>query len=109
VVYTNPEMAGVGKTEEELKATGSNYSVMKLPMAYSGRFIAENETGNGYCKLIVDASEKIIGCHLVGNPASELIVAAGIAIEKSFTVDDFKRIVFPHPTVGEIIHESLFV
>lgn len=109
VVYTNPEMAGVGKTEEELKATGSNYSVMKLPMAYSGRFIAENETGNGYCKLIVDASEKIIGCHLVGNPASELIVAAGIAIEKSFSVDDFKRIVFPHPTVGEIIHESLFV
>jgi len=109
VVYTNPEMAGVGKTEEELKAAGSNYSVMKLPMAYSGRFIAENETGNGYCKLIVDTSEKIIGCHLVGNPASELIVAAGIAIEKNFTVDDFKRIVFPHPTVGEIIHESLFV
>jgi dihydrolipoamide dehydrogenase len=102
-------MAGVGKTEEELKAAGSNYSVMKLPMAYSGRFIAENETGNGYCKLIVDTSEKIIGCHLVGNPASELIVAAGIAIEKNFTVDDFKRIVFPHPTVGEIIHESLFV
>jgi dihydrolipoamide dehydrogenase len=109
VVYTNPEMAGVGKTEEELKAARSNYSVMKLPMAYSGRFIAENETGNGYCKLIVDTSEKIIGCHLVGNPASELIVAAGIAIEKNFTVDDFKRIVFPHPTVGEIIHESLFV
>jgi dihydrolipoamide dehydrogenase len=109
VVYTNPEMAGVGKTEEELKAAGLKYSIMKLPMAYSGRFIAENETGNGYCKLIVDTSEKIIGCHLVGNPASELIVTAGIAIEKNFTVEDFKRIIFPHPTVGEIIHESLFV
>ncbi|WP_321332493.1 dihydrolipoyl dehydrogenase [uncultured Bacteroides sp.] len=109
VVYTNPEMAGVGKTEEEMKAGGLNYSVMKLPMAYSGRFVAENEIGNGFCKLIVDESDYIVGCHIVGNPASELIVTAGIAIEKKFTVEDFKRIVFPHPTVGEIIHESLSI
>ena len=78
-------------------------------MAYSGRFIAENELGNGLCKLIIDENEKIIGCHIMGNPASELIVIAGIAIEKEFTVEDFKKIIFPHPTVGEIIHESLYI
>lgn len=108
VVYTNPEIAGVGKTEEELTAKGEAYKVLRLPMAFSGRFVAENELGNGICKLIVDDKDKIIGCHMLGNPASELIVIAGIAIEKEYTIDEFRKIVFPHPTVGEIIHESLF-
>ncbi|MDR2948219.1 MAG: dihydrolipoyl dehydrogenase [Prevotella sp.] len=108
VVYTNPEIAGVGQTEEELTAKGERFSVLKLPMAYSGRFVAENELGNGVCKLIISENKKIIGCHMLGNPASELIVIAGIAIEKSFTVEEFQKIVFPHPTVGEIIHEALF-
>lgn len=109
VVYTNPEFAGVGKTEEELKTNKTDFSVLKLPMSYSGRFVAENEMGNGICKLIVDKEDKVIGCHMLGNPASELIVIAGMAIEKEYTVEEFQRIVFPHPTVGEIIHESLFV
>ncbi|NDV95160.1 dihydrolipoyl dehydrogenase [Dysgonomonas sp. 521] len=108
VVYTNPEIAGVGQTEEELTAKGETFSILKLPMAYSGRFVAENELGNGVCKLIVSGDNKIIGCHMLGNPASELIVIAGIAIEKGFTVEEFRKIVFPHPTVGEIIHEALF-
>lgn len=109
VVYTNPEIAGVGQTEEELTANGIKYTACKLPMAYSGRFVAENELGNGVCKLIVDEQRKVIGCHMLGNPASELIVIAGIAIEKGFTVEEFRKIVFPHPTVGEIIHEALFL
>jgi dihydrolipoamide dehydrogenase len=108
VVYTNPEIAGVGQTEEELIVKGTAYSVLKLPMAYSGRFVAENEMGNGVCKLIVSEDQKIIGCHMLGNPASELVVIAGIAIEKGYTVDEFRKIVFPHPTVGEILHEALF-
>lgn len=108
VVYTNPELAGVGKTEEELTAQGIRYRVQKLPMVYSGRFIAENELGNGLCKLIVGDGERIIGCHLLGNPASEMIVVAGIAIEKGYTVEEFQKGVFPHPTVGEIFHETLF-
>ena len=107
VVYTNPEIAGVGKTEEELSAIGTGCHVIKLPMTYSGRFVAENEMGNGLCKLIVNENKQIIGCHLLGNPASELIVIAGMAIEKRYTVDEFRKIVFPHPTVAEIIHESL--
>jgi dihydrolipoamide dehydrogenase len=109
VVYTNPEIAGVGYTEEELTAKGIKYTVYKLPMAYSGRFVAENELGNGICKLIMSEDNKIIGCHILGNPASELIVIAGIAIEKGFTVEEFRKIIFPHPTVGEIIHEALFL
>ena len=66
VVYTNPEVAGVGKTEEELKASGEYYNLVKIPMTYSGRFVAENETGNGLCKLLTNVNGQIIGCHLVG-------------------------------------------
>lgn len=107
VVYTNPEIAGVGKTEEELQAEGIPYIVKKLPMAFSGRFVAENEQGNGVCKLILSEDETVIGAHLLGNPASELVVIAGIAIEKGMTAEELKSIVFPHPTVGEIIKEAL--
>lgn len=107
VVYTNPEIAGVGKTEEELQAEGTPYTVKKIPMAFSGRFVAENEQGNGVCKLILAEDETIIGAHLLGNPASELIVIAGIAVEKGMKVSELKSIVFPHPTVGEILKEAL--
>lgn len=107
VVYTNPEIAGVGKTEEELKASGTPYQVKKIPMAFSGRFVAENEMGNGACKLILAEDGTLIGAHLLGNPASELIVIAGIAIEKGMKAEEIKSFVFPHPTVGEIIKEAL--
>ena len=108
VVYTNPEIAGAGMSEEALQAAGITYHTIKLPMAYSGRFVAENEQGNGICKLIQDEEGHIIGCHIIGNPASELIVIAGIAIQKGYTIEEFQKSVFPHPTVGEIYHELLF-
>lgn len=107
VVYTNPEIAGVGKTEEELQASGTAYQVKKIPMTFSGRFVAENELGNGVCKLILSEDNVLIGAHLLGNPASELIVIAGIAIEKGMKADEIQSFVFPHPTVGEIIKEAL--
>ena len=107
VVYTNPEIAGVGKTEEELQASGTPYTVKKIPMAFSGRFVAENEMGNGVCKLILAEDGTLIGAHLLGNPASELIVIAGIAIEKGLKAEEITSFVFPHPTVGEIIKEAL--
>ena len=109
VVYTNPEIAGVGKTEDQLREEGVPYSVKQLPMAFSGRFVAENEMGNGVCKLITGADGTLLGAHILGNPASELIVIAGMAIEKGWTADDLKAFVFPHPTVGEIIKEALYV
>lgn len=107
VVYTNPEFAGVGKTEEELQTSGTPYQVKKIPMAFSGRFVAENEMGNGVCKLILAEDGTLIGAHLLGNPASELIVIAGIAIEKGMKAEELTSFVFPHPTVGEILKEAL--
>lgn len=107
VVYTNPEIAGVGRTEDELQAAGVDYQVKKIPMAFSGRFVAENEMGNGVCKLLLDGEGTLVGAHLLGNPASELIVIAGMAIEQGMKADQLTRFVFPHPTVGEILKEAL--
>lgn len=109
VVYTHPELASVGLTEEELKKMDAPYGVKRIPMAYSGRFVVENEQGNGQCKLLLDREDRIIGCHVVGTPASEFIVAAGMAVEKGYTVEEFRKVVFPHPTVSEIIHECLYI
>lgn len=109
VVYTNPEVAGVGKTEEELIAVGIEYKIYKLPLAYSGRFIAENETGNGIFKVITDGYEKVVGCHMLGNPSSEMIVTAGLAIEKGMTLDELQKTIFPHPTVIEVLHDISFM
>jgi len=107
IVYCSPEFAGVGKTEESLQANGIQYTAKKLPMAYSGRFVAENEMGSGVCKILEGQDGKILGVHMLGNPSSELIVIGGIAIEKGMTTEELKAIVFPHPTVGEIIKETL--
>lgn len=107
VVYTNPEIVGVGRTEEELQAAGVAYTVKKIPMAFSGRFVAENEMGNGVCKMILAEDGTLIGAHMLGNPASELIVIAGIAIEQGMKAEQLTHFVFPHPTVGEILKEAL--
>ncbi len=109
VVYTHPEIAGVGATEEDLMKNGVQYKVMGLPASYAGRFVVENETGNGYFKLLVDPNtHRILGGHMIGNPASEIIVTVGMAMTENLTVEEFKRHIFPHPTVGEIVHEALF-
>ena len=109
VVYTNPEVAGVGITEAEAAAKGLDYKAIKLPMAYSGRFVAENERGEGLCKIIVDNdSNKVLGVHMLGNPCSEIIHGACIAIEQGMTVEQLKKVVFPHPSVSEIIKETAF-
>ena len=107
VVYTNPEIASVGETEESLQKRGIAYRAVKLPMAYSGRFVAENEGMNGVCKLLLGSDDTVLGAHVLGNPASEIITLAGMAIELKLTADEWKKIVFPHPTVGEIFKEAL--
>jgi len=109
VVYTNPEVAGVGETEESAKAKGIAYKVAKLPMSYAGRFVAENEGGNGLCKVLVgEKYGEVIGVHLLGNPSSEIIYGACMAIEQEMTVKELQEVVFPHPTVSEIIKETIF-
>ena len=109
VVYTNPEVAGVGLTEDEAARKGIDVTVLKLPMAYSGRFVAENERGEGLCKILVcPSSHEVLGVHMLGNPSSEMIHSACIAIEQGMTVEKLKEVVFPHPTVSEIIKETVF-
>lgn len=107
VVYTNPEIAGVGETEESAQKKGLSYRVVKLPMAYSGRFVAENEGVNGVCKLLLAEDGTVLGAHVLGNPASEIITLAGMAIELGLKAEEWKKMVFPHPTVGEIFKEAL--
>jgi dihydrolipoamide dehydrogenase len=107
VVYTQPEMAGVGKTEEALQKEKIEYQVKKLPLTYSGRFVTENEQGIGACKILDSKDGDILGVHILGNPASEIIVGAGMAIAKGLKSNEWGAMIFPHPTVGEIIKETL--
>lgn len=109
VVYTNPEIACVGHTEKTAKEAGIEYRVAQLPMAYAGRFIAENEGGSGLCKVIYGAEHnEVIGVHMLGNPASEMIYGAALAIENEMTLNQLEEVVFPHPTVSEIFKETIF-
>jgi len=109
VVYTNPEVAGVGETEESAKAKGIAFRTAKLPMAYAGRFVAENEGGSGLCKVLVgEKYNEVIGVHMLGNPCSEMIYGACMAIEQEMTLAELQEVVFPHPTVSEIFKETIF-
>lgn len=108
VVYTNPEIASVGLTENQAADMGFTTEIRKLPMTFSGRFMAENEGETGLCKLILDAEKQtVLGVHCIGNPCSEFIAAASFAVSKGYTVAEMQQVVFPHPTVSEILHEVL--
>ena len=110
VVYTNPEFSGVGLTEEAARAKNIDYDVVRLPMAYAGRFTIENEGGSGFIKLLLGKKYKeVLGVHMLGNPSSEMIYGAVMAIEMEMTQKQLQEIVFPHPTVSEIFKEALFV
>lgn len=109
VIYTNPEVGAVGETAETVKAKGLDAKCVSLTLRYSGRYIAENEGGDGIVKLIVDKEHKtLLGVHMIGNYASEIIYGAAMMVEKQLRVDDVKKLVFPHPTVGEVIREAMF-
>lgn len=109
VIYTNPEMAFVGETEETCKDKGIKYKKVTLPMNYSGRYMAENEAGEGLIKLLIDPDhQRLLGCHMIGSYASEIILSAGILVETEMRIDHMKELIFPHPTVGEIIREAIF-
>lgn len=109
VVYSNPELAGVGETEKSLQDKGITFRIHELPMSFSGRFVAENEAANGLCKILVHSeTERILGVHLLGNGASEIINTAALAIEQGLTLNQWKQSVFAHPTVSEILKETLY-
>ena len=106
VVYTNPEIATVGISEAQAAELNITPEVRRLPMTFSGRFMAENEGETGLCKLVIDAkTQMILGVHMIGNPCSEFVAAASFAVRNGYTLPEFQQVVFPHPTVSEILHE----
>lgn len=107
IIYTQPEVAGVGMTEDQLKKEGISYRKHQLPMAFAGRFVAENEMANGVCKILIGEDDTLLGAHMLGNPASELIIVIAVAIERGIKAHELASVVFPHPTVGEIIKETI--
>ena len=112
VVYTNPEIACVGLTETQTAelylGDTSKFTVKSIPMTFSGRFVAENEGEMGLVKMIIDnKSQSIIGVHMIDNPCSEFVAAASFAVRMGYTVPEFEQVVFPHPTVSEVLKEIL--
>jgi dihydrolipoamide dehydrogenase len=107
VIYTSPEAAWAGESEESARAKGIEYQASVNSLRHSGRFLVENEGGDGLCKLLVTKKEgKLIGAHLVGDPASEIIFGAALLIDRGASLGDMRRMIFPHPTVSEIFKEA---
>lgn len=106
VIYTYPEVAAVGKTEEQLKADGVDYKVGVFPFAASGRAMAANDT-DGMVKMIAHAeTDRILGCHIIGPSAADLIQQVVIAMEFGSSAEDIGLTVFGHPTLSEAVHEA---
>ena len=109
VIYTDPEVASVGHSKEGAEKLGMTVKEVKLPMSYAGRYLAENEGGKGFIKLIVDTDRnRLVGCHMVGSYASEIIMTATMMVDTELTPARLQKLVFPHPTVAEMIREAIF-
>ncbi len=109
VIYTDPEVASVGYSKDDAEKKGMKVKEIKLPMSYAGRYLAETEGGKGFIKLVVDTDKKrLVGCHMVGSYASEIIMTATMMIDTELTPSRLQKLVFPHPTVAEIIREAIF-
>ncbi len=106
-IYSNPEIATVGLTEDALKMAWMPHRIVKLPMTYAGRFEIENGGFSGLCKLIIGDNDEILGVHIIGNMATEIIGSAAMAIDNKMTAQQWAKTIFPHPTVSEIFREVL--
>jgi dihydrolipoamide dehydrogenase len=106
VIYTAPEIAWVGKTEQELKAAGTEYRVGSFPFAANGRARAMEQAA-GMVKIVADAAtDRILGAHIVGPQASELIAELVLAMEFGASSEDIARTIHAHPTLSESVHEA---
>ncbi len=106
VVYTNPEAASVGKTEEELQAAGADYIAGRFPMIANSRARTYDETG-GMVKILADRStDRVLGVHIVGTAAGELIAEAAVAMEFGASSEDLARTCHAHPTFSEAVREA---
>ena len=110
VIYTTPEVASVGLSEEDAKKSGHEIKAVKVPMLFSGRYVAENVRGEGFCKLVYDVTDdRLLGVQMVGSYASEIIYGAGMMVQLALPLEQLKKIVFPHPSVCEVLREGLFM
>jgi dihydrolipoamide dehydrogenase len=106
VVYTMPEIASVGKTEEELKAAGIAYNVGKFPFTANGRAKANQQT-DGFVKILADGkSDRVLGVHIIGSDAGNMIAEAVIAMEFGASAEDIARTCHAHPTLPEAVKEA---
>ena len=106
VIYTHPEVASVGQTEEQIKAAGEPYNIGVFPFAASGRAMAANDT-DGMVKIIAHAdTDRILGCHIVGPSAADLVQQVAIAMDFGSSAEDLGMTVFGHPTLSETVHEA---
>lgn len=106
VIYTHPEIAWVGKNEAQLKAAGENYRVGSFPFIASGRARAQGETA-GQVKILAHGdSDRVLGVHIMGSHASELIAQAVVAMQLGASAEDLALTVFAHPTLSEALHEA---
>ena len=106
VIYTHPEIAWVGKTEQQLKSAGIEYRAGQIPFSANGRALGQGET-SGFIKMLADAkTDQILGVHVIGTNASELISEAVVAMEFHASSEDIARIVHAHPTLSEVMHEA---
>ena len=106
VMYTMPEIAWVGKTEQQLKAEGIAYRSGRFPFAYNGRALGRDEA-EGFIKILADAAtDRILGVHAIGSLASELIAEAVVAIEFGASSEDIARICHAHPSLSEVMREA---
>jgi dihydrolipoamide dehydrogenase len=106
VVYTMPEIASVGKTEEELKAAGIAYNVGKFPFTANGRAKANQQT-DGFVKILADAkTDRVLGVHIIGSDAGNMIAEAVIAMEFGASAEDIARACHAHPTLPEAVKEA---
>lgn len=107
VVYTDPEIASVGLTEAQAKEQGVAVKKAKIPFAVSGRFLAESSGGRAVIKILAHAeTEQILGIHMIGPHVSEMLATACTAIEMEMRVKDLREIIFPHPTISEVMFEA---
>ena len=109
VIYTTPEIACVGLTEAQAKERGYAVKTVMLPMAYSGRYLAESSGDASFLSVVADAkARRLLGVHMIGPYASEIIYGAGFMVSTRMTIEALRQQVFPHPTVAEILREALF-
>jgi len=109
VIYTNPEVACVGETKASAEKKGMKVKEVNVPMVYAGRYVAETLNGDGFCKIVYDTERsRIVGIHMIGSYASEMIYGAAMMLDTELPAERLQKMVFPHPTVSEVIREALF-